>query len=242
MKKILLFFSLILGQMAFSQHFGVIVDKDGFVNVREKPSTKSRIKGTIKTGEVVGITDAADIDEPPIPNWFWVEYETSDILGGYVHKSRVQMLDKFPKIPFQKKQGNTLIFRNGKNIEISFSVKQISFLKDVKPYMSGEYGELYKGEVSFGFDGTIGLDEDFPVEIFEKITLKINGKTIQIPPKELEVLFQVRNFADGYRCYWDKDQNRIFIESAVGDGAAWTELLFIFENEQFKEKRLFYTH
>lgn len=239
MKKIVLLFSFILGQMAFSQHFGVIADKDGFVNVREKPSTKSEIKATIKTGEVVGISDLL-VDEEN-PTWWWVEYQAGASFGGYVHKSRVKPLDNFPDIPFYTKQGNMLIFSNRKNIEISVSVKQISFLKDVKPYMSGKYGELYKGKESYGFDGTLGFTDEFPVEVFDKVTLKIDGKTIEIPQKELENLFIVRDSADGYDCYWDKERNRIFIESAVGDGAGWTALLFIFENGQFKEKQL-YTH
>lgn len=235
MKKILLFLGLILGQVVFSQGIsGIIVDKDGFVNVRKKPSAKSEIKGTIKTGEVVGISDVF-FDEKH-PNWTWVMYNSGANIVGYVHKSRVKFLeDLFPKIPFQKKQGKTLVFKN-KDAEIQISTKQISFLKDIKPYVSGEYGEQYKGKQMYGIDGTLGYTDNFPVEVFDKITLKIGEKTIEIPQEETENIFIVDREGEDYSCYWDKDRNRFFIEAIVGDGAGAVGLLLIFENGEFKEK------
>lgn len=240
-KKLGLILSLILVQMAFSQvenGFGIIVDKDGYANMRQKPNTKSAIKGKIKSGEVVGIGQAT-MGEKIIPNWLWVDVHSPSESPVYIHQSRVKRLETLPQIPFQKKQGNTLVFGNKKNVEISVSVKTLSFEKDIKPHISGKYGEFYKGKFAYGFDGTTNLDKDFMVEVFDKIIVNLGGKNIEIPQRELENLFLVRDFIEAYHCYWDKERNRIFIQTAVGDGAGSRDLLFIIENNKFKEKKIF---
>ncbi len=241
MKQIFLAFHLFCVSLIFGQNssFGIIVDKDGYVNVRQEDNAKSPIKGTIKSGEVVGIMESI-IDKEMLENWLLVKYDTEVSLEGFVHRSRVQFLDKLPKIPFQKKQGNTLIFKQG-DTEILISTKKVQFFKDIKPYISGQYGELYKGKFAYGFDGTSSLTGDFEVIKFEKVILKIAKKTTEIPQNELENLFIVDDFAEGngYSCYFDKEKNRVFIESSIGDGAGSIDLLLIFENGKFREKRLF---
>lgn len=240
-RKLGLILSLILGQMVFSQvenGFGIIVDKDGYANIRQKPNTKSATKGKIKSGEVVGIGQAT-IGEKIIPNWLWVDVRSQSEPRAYIHQSRVKRLETLPQIPFQNKQGNTLVFGNKKDVEISVSVKTISFERDIKPHISGKYGEFYKGKFAYGFDGITSLDKDFMVEVFDKITINLGGKNIEIPQKELENLFLVGDFPEAYHCYWDREQNRIFIQTSVGDGAGSRDLLFIIENNKFKEKKIF---
>lgn len=233
--RILLFLSLISWQILFSQQspFGIIRDKDGYVNVRSEPNAQSPIKGTIKTGEAVSVYDE---DTP----WLSVSYDNGKSLEGYVHRSRFQPLNKFPKIPLKYQQKNRIKFAN-ETIEISIGFKQVD-LKTERKYITkgknyGDYQEeLYKGKTPYGVDGFGYFHKDKIFTKYENISLKMNGKTIDTPQKELEVIFDVSNDTRLYDCYWDKEKNRVFIETVAGDGAGGVSILFIFENGILKKK------
>jgi hypothetical protein len=68
----------------------IIVDKDGFTNIRESGSTNSAIVGQILTGDYFSFKRTTD-------DW-WEVYKTFDENGnsvnvkGFVHKSRIQPL------------------------------------------------------------------------------------------------------------------------------------------------------
>jgi hypothetical protein len=73
----------------------IILDKDGFTNVREGGSTKSAIVGQIKIGEFFTFVKTAD-------DWWEIsknydENGNSINLTGYVHKSRIQPLFGLPE-------------------------------------------------------------------------------------------------------------------------------------------------
>jgi len=55
MKKILFVASLFISSLSFAQsnNFGLIQDKDGYVNVRDEASTKSKVIDKLNNGEVV---------------------------------------------------------------------------------------------------------------------------------------------------------------------------------------------
>ena len=72
----------------------IIVDKDGFTNVRENKSTNSAVVGQIKKGEFFTFKMTND-------DWFEInktlsEDGTIENLNGYVHKSRVQPINTLP--------------------------------------------------------------------------------------------------------------------------------------------------
>lgn len=220
-------FLLSISQNILAQsNFGIIKDKDGYVNVREQGSTKSNIKGTIKNGEIVEITWADD----GYDNWLSVGYDDKATFWGYVHMSRVQTLDKLPKIPFRSAEKNRLVFSNN-GIEIEITFKQFDYNKE-KQYFSGEYDQFYKGKEVFGIKPT----QDNPyVQVFETIKVTTQGKITNVPASEFESFFQVWNQADTYSCYYEKNSDRIFIESPIGDGGESTIVLFVFEKGKYKK-------
>lgn len=72
----------------------IIVDKDGFTNVRESKSINSAIVGQIKKGEFFTFKTTTD-------DWFEIyktfsEDGTIENLNGFVHKSRVQPINTLP--------------------------------------------------------------------------------------------------------------------------------------------------
>lgn len=77
--------------IAYSE--GVISDPDGYVNVRNKPTTQSKVLYKIK--------DQTRIVLFPIPNSNWAEVvfvdDESGYEGGFVHISRIKDLKKSGK-------------------------------------------------------------------------------------------------------------------------------------------------
>jgi len=69
----------------------IIVDKDGFTNIRESKSTNSTIVGQINTGEFFTFKKTTDdwwkIDKTFDNDSGWVK------ITGFVHKSRIQPID-----------------------------------------------------------------------------------------------------------------------------------------------------
>lgn len=61
-----------------------VVDKDGYVNVRERPDGKSKVLYTIESGSVVNASSESG------SNWYKIiSIEGDDKKGGYVHSSRL---------------------------------------------------------------------------------------------------------------------------------------------------------
>ena len=68
--------------------YGRVVDKDGYVNLREKPTLKSNVIGTIPSGEDVKIID---MKEDEIAAADMLKVRTKDGRVGYVHNSRLRL-------------------------------------------------------------------------------------------------------------------------------------------------------
>ncbi|RPD42090.1 SH3 domain-containing protein [Chitinophaga barathri] len=85
-----LFLSLILGLMpyvSFAQHnIACINDPDGFTNVRKTPGLQSEITGKI-------INEEFFYCEPNANEWWKI---TMNGMEGYIHRSRVRMLNDLP--------------------------------------------------------------------------------------------------------------------------------------------------
>lgn len=71
--------------------FGRVIDKDGYVNLRESADLKSNIIGQISTGEDVIITD---MSQEEIEFGLMLKIRTKDGRKGYIHKSRLQLYSR----------------------------------------------------------------------------------------------------------------------------------------------------
>lgn len=65
-----------------NSEFAKIVDKDGYVNMREKNNTTSKILSQIQSGKLVEILEQKD-------EWWLVLYDNKK---GYIHKSRLRLV------------------------------------------------------------------------------------------------------------------------------------------------------
>lgn len=66
-------------------HWGLVSDKDGYVNIRKEPNTKSKIVGTLVENKLFRYWKTHS-------NWYIIE--TKNGIRGYVHKSRIR--EKLP--------------------------------------------------------------------------------------------------------------------------------------------------
>jgi uncharacterized protein YgiM (DUF1202 family) len=66
----------------FEIHNYHVQDNDGYVNIREKATTSSKVIGTAKNGEYVCFVSFDEHD----PNWVYIKYKG---ISGYIHKSRL---------------------------------------------------------------------------------------------------------------------------------------------------------
>lgn len=67
-------------------YYGIINDTDGYTNIRSKPSSSSEIKAKIFDYEFFQVLDKSK-------DWWLVK--TTDAVKGYMHRSRVRIIEKY---------------------------------------------------------------------------------------------------------------------------------------------------
>jgi len=207
-------------------NFAVIVDKDGYVNIREKESANSKIIGKIKSGEAVFIFEDLDTD------WLNITFD-DDEKSGYIHRSRIKYIKDLEKIASVDSHNYKAIFHLN-NIDIDIETDDFDYESN-KKYFSETAKEdfiikKYKDLEMWGTDGTI------PKSYYKSITVKIGNQEIEIPKKDIQDLFNPNN--DYTECYYDKVNNSIYIHLSNSDGAGSYVTLFKIENGVYKGRQV----
>ncbi|USI86077.1 SH3 domain-containing protein [Acinetobacter johnsonii] len=92
--------------------FGLIQDKDGYVNVRESADLSSKVISKQKNGEIVSCVD--DI----VNNFCFIN--SSSGVNGYIYNNRINRFDSYNKIKLKKYDVKTVLYRNSLyTVEIS---------------------------------------------------------------------------------------------------------------------------
>lgn len=216
-KKIFLLTAALSVQLSFAQ-FAKITDKDGYVNVRENADAKSKIVGKINTDEIVYIFES----DPVHKNW-------ANVSNGYIYSSRLKYIQSYQKIPPTVRDANKATFASG-NIKVNIVSGKFNFKENEKDFTSTLQGDFYKGQQVWGIDGTI------PKTHYLSITAQIGDKTIQIPAEEIENLFQIDNKST--TCYYDRENDTLYISMNNSEGAGSYVGLFIIEKGQYKKRVL----
>lgn len=204
--------------------FALIVDKDGYVNVREKGSANSKIIGKIKSGEAVFIFEDLDTD--------WLNIIIDD-KSGYIHRSRVKYINEFEKIPSVDAHDYKAIFHLN-DIHIDIATDDFDYESNKKYFTKVDKEDLtitkYKGREMWGTDETI------PQSYYQYIAVKIGNQEIEIPEKDIADLFNPNN--EYTECYYDRVNNSIYIHLSNSDGSASYVALFKVENGVYKGRKV----
>lgn len=215
-KKIFLLTAALSVQLSFAQ-FAKVVDKDGYVNIRENADANSLVVGKVNSDEIVYI-----FDSDPTQAW-------ANVSNGYVHNSRLKYIKSYQAVPPTVRDANKAIFKSG-NIKVNILSGKFNFKENEKDFTSTLSGDFYKEQQVWGLDGTI------PKTHYLSITAQIGDKTIQIPEKEIENLFEINNKST--RCYYDRINDILYISMQNSDGAGAYVALFTIEKGEYKGRTL----
>lgn len=221
--KIFLLAAALITQLSFAQ-FAKIVDKDGYVNVRENGDAKSKITGKINSDEIVYVFEADQ------PNTDWLNVDYNEKTGGYIHRSRLKFIESYEKVTPVVRDENKAVFKSG-NIKVDILSEKFNYKENKKFFSSSEYSgqkieDQYKGQPIWGTDGTI------PKTHYQSITIQIGDKKIKIPNKEIENLFNVSN--EYTNCYFDRKNDTLYITMLNSDGAGGYVALFKIVKGEYK--------
>ena len=88
MKKILVFFMFLLSLTSLAERF-IVISKDGYANLREKASTKSKVLAKVDNSYLIYNTNSYNENK----DWYFVQIEKNKnhFNVGYIHKSQLEI-------------------------------------------------------------------------------------------------------------------------------------------------------
>lgn len=202
-------------------NYGIAQDRDSYVKLRAKPSVKSKIKTKIPSGEIIYIFS----EDCVATGWYIIDYYVSDgkLVTGYVHKSRIKLIDSFKNIPaiFQNVSSATFIAKDV-TLVLNAGKSHNNTSANKSLHSRGQEGSSTPETIMWGTDGTS------PTSEYKSISI-ISGKSKQqINRKAFKNFYNVS--LENTRCFLDESTKTLFLTSLNGDGASAYEVLFIFRN------------
>lgn len=201
-----LFLLLICLSFTAKAQFAIINDADGFVNVRKAKNAKSEITGRINSGDLV-----LYFDEDRGKEWIWISHSDANFidfassrtlltskvskanLTGYVHRSRLVLIEDLPKADYKKGIGY-LIPNGAKSFDtIVFSFRTKPF--NLKSHVLLKVNDNCVGcKTSFisKIDGNKpwGIDGNVPKVEIANFLLTVNRHAVVISLKAYNDLFE----------------------------------------------------
>jgi hypothetical protein len=221
--------SFILSLFLFHNSFGqwaIVRDKDGFVNTREKPNAQSKIIDTLSSGKIVFI------DSDPEGEWYHINDDGQDYKDGYIHKSRLQLVDNFTKFKIVKSNDSILKLQLDSTL-LTIRVGMFHMKQHTLKYQI-EKGIRYLVSIDNRFP--IGMNEDLPVDEYKSFTLKSGDKEYKLSKKYWGNLYEPN--LSGTNAYFDKVNNIIYIEASNSDGQGGYNLLLVISNGQIIDQEI----
>ncbi|MEI2273222.1 hypothetical protein OHD16_13810 [Sphingobacterium sp. ML3W] len=227
-KYLLTLLFLTASQLANAQ-FAKIIDKDGYVNVRKQATVNSAIVSKIAADEIVYA-----FPDQKLGDWVSLDYTNSQnkSVTGYVHNTRIKFIESYKHIPNISFDESKATFRSN-DVTVEMRSDKFDYEKNKSYFLSTKYEgytivDKFKGQKLWGIDGGI------PSSHYISIKAKIKGRTVLVPEKEIENLFNINNeFA---ACYYDDLNDILYITSVNSDGAGGYAALFTIEKGKYKAR------
>ena len=235
MKNLILFILLLginiktnaqsISKTDIKESYAVIHDPDGFVNVRQEKSVKSPIVGKIYNENIFTCF-------PDKSDWWKIvqlndgKTDNSNLLEGYIHKSRIVMLLNWK--PLNKK---------GVHYKDSSIFKNDSLIVVVRKTLFNVHKHKLKGKPNFisSIDGKPfwGTDGGIPKQAISSVTVKINGQPIFIPKDAFDDLYEpnLENLSVGFG-----PQSTIYILMLNSDGAGGYTVIWTIKNNKYQKR------
>lgn len=204
MKRILLVVSLFIPSLSFAQsnNFGLIQDKDGYVNVRQQASLKAKVIGRLNNQTVVSLDSGGNSTA------FYLIKADGLNEEGFIHKSRINPFGGYQRWKLKDHYSDKAIYQFADNfVELQVKIAQFTekdFKKTIPKGLKMAFYTYYKNKEFFGTDGDIpekGMGQ------FKQILINFNGENIVIPAQKLEQYFFP---LDRYGNLYDFEQAKVY--------------------------------
>ncbi|MDC5259970.1 SH3 domain-containing protein [Acinetobacter baumannii] len=212
--KFIVFTAFMIGSIeALHADFGLIQDKDGYVNVRENSSLSSKVTSKLNNNEIVSCVMDEETNNFCLVN-------ASNGATGFVYKNRVNNFSGYTSIKLSQYSREKVIYSDKNIIVEVYAKKAISDPKLYKTF-KGKY-KYFNNKKFFGTDGSLP-DNNFLQ--LDKIIVKEKDNRIEISRTELEQYFfpkdgidEGKNELADFKIYYLN--NNIFILNTFNNGGA----------------------
>lgn len=184
--KFIVFTAFMIGSIeALHADFGLIQDKDGYVNVRENSSLSSKVTSKLNNNEIVSCV----MDEET-SNFCLVNANNGTT--GFVYKNRINNFSGYTSIKLSQYSREKVIYSD-KNIIVEVYAKKAILDPKLYKTFKGEY-KYFNDKKFFGTDGSLP-DNNFLQ--LDKIIVKEKNNRTEISRSELEQYFFLKDGIDG---------------------------------------------
>ncbi|RSP95284.1 SH3 domain-containing protein [Acinetobacter baumannii] len=212
--KFIVFTAFMIGSIeALHADFGLIQDKDGYVNVRENSSLSSKVTSKLNNNEIVSCVMDEETNNFCLVN-------ASNGATGFVYKNRINNFSGYTSIKLSQYSREKVIYSDKNIIVEVYAKKAISDPKLYKTF-KGKY-KYFNNKKFFGTDGSLP-DNNFLQ--LDKIIVKEKDNRIEISRTELEQYFfpkdgidEGKNELADFKIY--SLNNNIFILNTFNNGGA----------------------
>ncbi|NIG55479.1 SH3 domain-containing protein [Chitinophaga sp. Cy-1792] len=230
MKPVLLSLLLLMASRHASAQmdFAVVADKDGYVNVRQRPGADKPVKDKLYNGDVVFVMGGEGNSD-----WWEIDYsrKKDDNGNGYVHKSRLKMIAGMPAGKATYKSLDSLVLQLG-NIKVV--IVRI-------PFVAARHKLHYSNQRQLDrIDGLDfwGTDGGLPQTAYKAITIITGKKEYKLPAAALQSLFNPSLHM--VAIHEDAAAERLYVSSYNSDGAGGYTVLWCIEHGKYLFRRAFY--
>ncbi|MGN7819438.1 SH3 domain-containing protein [Chitinophaga sp. 22536] len=221
---------LLLTGMQVRAQFGIIQDKDGYTNVREGAGISRKIADKVLNGEIVYAWEREG-------DWCDVNYRRNgEIQGGFVHSSRIKMLeDVFEKIKVRRQDETNAVFQQD-SVTVMFTTRP--FVE--KAHQIGRDKSDSNYPIVNKIDGKAfyGCDGGLPTHEYNTFTIQIGNRAVVVPDKAIRDLYQPN--PELTIVYYDRKNDRLYITATNSDGAGSYEVLLQFDRGVYTKRAIFY--
>ena len=211
MKKLFLTF-LFFCQFAFvhaqEEAFGVIYDKDGYVNVRKGKSAQSKVLKRLNNKTIVF---AYNYDKATDGNWIYTDEE------GFIYNDRVKWIHEFPIIA-------KVVLTSGK---FDKSKHSFEYYKD-----SPSGVEVIDDKLPYGTDGKM------PTTEYKSIVINIRGKQVSLPKDAYSDLYEPTFSIDHNSVHYDKENDILYIVANNNYAERPYKVCWQIEKGVYKERKI----
>ncbi len=224
MKLFILLKACLVYLPVFSQ-FGIIADKDGFVNIRRSAEISDNIIETLNSGDVVYCFEAEG-------DWFPIDFQFGNqIKSGYVHQSRVQLIEQFKDVTNVNLTDTSASYRfdslsvNITTYSFDPSQNELEYFRDSTSNSNFTYLEKINGRRIWGTDGNI------PRMQYQRLTVQFGNEEIVLPTENLFEPDLENTFV-----HIDKNERTVYISALNSDGAGTYVVLWIVQDGMLKDR------